>query len=118
MPASSFRGRPTVYMAATDITTIRASTRTRDRLNALARDSGADARGDAALAAPHLHLAAVLLPQPPSVPYVMAQVGHNDPKVTLGIYAQVISSKDDHGAALDDLVGDIGATPSTVSSAV
>jgi integrase len=45
------------------------------------------------------------LPQPPSVPYVMAQVGHNDPKVTLGIYAQVISSKDDHGAALDDLVG-------------
>ena len=27
------------------------------------------------------------LPQPPSVPYVMAQVGHNDPKVTLGIYA-------------------------------
>lgn len=44
------------------------------------------------------------LPQPPSVPYVMAQVGHNDPKVTLGIYAQVIGSKDDHGAALDDLV--------------
>ena len=42
------------------------------------------------------------------------KVGHNDPKVTLGIYAQVISSKDDHGAALDDLVGVIdqaGASP-------
>lgn len=47
------------------------------------------------------------LPQPPSVPYVMAQVGHNDPKVTLGIYAQVIASQDDHGAALDGLVGQI-----------
>jgi integrase len=45
------------------------------------------------------------LPNPPSVPYVMAQVGHNDPKVTLGIYAQVIASKTDHGAALDGLVG-------------
>jgi integrase len=58
------------------------------------------------------------LPQPPSVPYVMAQVGHNDPKVTLGIYAQVIASKDDHGAALDGLVGDFTATPSTVGSEV
>jgi len=45
------------------------------------------------------------LPRPPSVPYVMAQVGHTDPKVTLGIYAKVIASKDDHGAALDDLIG-------------
>jgi integrase len=53
------------------------------------------------------------LPQPPSVPYVMAQVGHNDPKVTLGIYAQVISSKDDHGAALDELVSDIGTEAET-----
>lgn len=34
----------------------------------------------------------------------MAQVGHNYPKVTLGNYAPVIGSKDDHGAALDDLV--------------
>jgi len=56
------------------------------------------------------------LPQPPSVPYVMAQVGHNDPKMTLGIYAQVIASKDDHGAALDGLVGDFTAAPSTVGS--
>ncbi len=57
------------------------------------------------------------LPQPPSVPYVMAQVGHNDPKVTLGIYAQVIASKDDHGAALDGLVGNIEPTPRSVPAA-
>jgi integrase len=38
------------------------------------------------------------------VPYVMAQAGHTDPAVTLGIYAKVIASKTDHGAALDGLV--------------
>jgi hypothetical protein len=38
----------------------------------------------------------------------MAQVGHNDPKVTLGIYAKVIASNDDHGAALDGLIGTLG----------
>jgi integrase len=56
------------------------------------------------------------LPKSPSVPYVMAQVGHNDPKVTLGIYAQVIGSKDDHGAALDGLVGSLDAMPDPVIS--
>jgi hypothetical protein len=35
------------------------------------------------------------------VPYVMAQAGHTDPKMTL---AQVIASKTDHGAALDGIV--------------
>jgi integrase len=38
------------------------------------------------------------------VPYVMAQAGHTDPKMTLGLYAKVIASKTDHGAALDSLV--------------
>jgi len=52
------------------------------------------------------------------VPYVMAQVGHNDPKVTLGIYAQVIASKDDHGAALDGLVGDIDGSAHPVGSEI
>jgi len=33
----------------------------------------------------------------------MAQAGHSDPKITLGIYASVIASKTDHGAALDEL---------------
>jgi integrase len=54
------------------------------------------------------------LPQPPSVPYVMAQVGHTDPKVTLGIYAQVIASKDDHGPALDGLIGSLDTAAMTV----
>jgi hypothetical protein len=34
----------------------------------------------------------------------MAQAGHTDPKVTLGLYAQVIAPKTDHGAAMDDIV--------------
>ena len=34
----------------------------------------------------------------------MAQAGHADPKMTLGVFAQVIASKTDHGAALDGLV--------------
>lgn len=38
------------------------------------------------------------------VPYVIAQAGHTDPKMTLGLYAQVIASKTDHGVALDGLV--------------
>lgn len=46
----------------------------------------------------------LLLATGAAVPYVMAQTGHSDPKMTLGIYAQVIASKTDHGAALDDLV--------------
>jgi integrase len=46
----------------------------------------------------------LLLATGADVPYVMAQAGHNDPKVTLAIYASVITSKTDYGAALDDLV--------------
>lgn len=42
------------------------------------------------------------------VPYVMAQAGHTDPKMTLGLYPQVIASKTDHGAALDGMVGASG----------
>jgi hypothetical protein len=29
----------------------------------------------------------------------MAQAGHSDPKMTLGIYAKVIATKTNHGAA-------------------
>jgi hypothetical protein len=36
----------------------------------------------------------------------MAQLGHTDPKMTLGIYAKVIAS---NGQALDDLIG-VGET--------
>jgi integrase len=46
----------------------------------------------------------LLLATGADVTYVMAQAGHHDPKTTLGIYAQVIASTADHGAALDELV--------------
>jgi integrase len=46
----------------------------------------------------------LLLAAGADVPYVMAQAGHTDPKMTLGLYAQVIVSKVDHGAALDRMV--------------
>lgn len=49
--------------------------------------------------------ASLLLAARADVPYVMAQLGHNDPKMTLGVYAKVIASKTDHGAELDALVG-------------
>lgn len=46
----------------------------------------------------------LLLAAGADAPYVMAQAGHTDPKMTLGLYAQVIVSKTDHGAALDGIV--------------
>jgi integrase len=46
----------------------------------------------------------LLLAAGADVPYVMAQAGHTDPKMTLGLYAQVIASKKDHGAALDGII--------------
>jgi integrase len=46
----------------------------------------------------------LLLATGADVPYVMAQAGHSDPKMTLGLYAQVIASKTDYGAALDGIV--------------
>ena len=40
------------------------------------------------------------------VPWVMAQVGHTDPKVTLQIYAQVVQSRQrDYGARVDRMIG-------------
>lgn len=41
------------------------------------------------------------------VPYVMRQAGHSDPRMTLSVYAGVIASGTDHGAAVDDLIGDL-----------
>lgn len=46
----------------------------------------------------------LLLAAGADVPYVMAQAGHTDPKMTLGLYAKVIATKTDHGAALDGIV--------------
>jgi hypothetical protein len=36
--------------------------------------------------------------------YVMTQAGHSDPKMTLGVYAQVIASRTDQGVAIDGLI--------------
>ncbi len=56
----------------------------------------------------------LLLAAGANVPYVMAQAGHNDPKMTLGIYASVIASETDHGTTLDELVaGDVWARMGT-----
>ena len=62
----------------------------------------------------------LLLASGAEVPYVMAQAGHDDPKVTLAIYARVIASGTDHGAALDKLIGhsmgaggDFGTVPAS-----
>ena len=54
-----------------------------------------------------------------TVPYVMAQLGHADPKVTLGIYAHVLRRKGDTGERLDALVraADWAATGSDPSDA-
>lgn len=41
----------------------------------------------------------------PMCPTSWLRPGHTDPKMTLGLYAQVIASKTDHGAALDGIVG-------------
>ena len=49
--------------------------------------------------------ASMLLAAGADVPYVMAQLGHTDPKMTLGVYAKVIATRTDHGAALDGLLG-------------
>jgi Phage integrase family len=49
------------------------------------------------------------------VPYVQAQVGHEDPTTTLQIYAQVLKRRDRrrHGEAFDALMAD--AVPSAAS---
>jgi integrase len=39
-----------------------------------------------------------------TVPYVMDQLGHSDPKVTLSIYTHVLERKRDTGKRLDELV--------------
>jgi integrase len=46
----------------------------------------------------------LLLANGADVPYVMSQAGHADSKMTLSVYAQVIASKTDHGASMDELV--------------
>jgi integrase len=51
-----------------------------------------------------------------SVPYVMEQIGHADPGVTLRIYAHVLEQKRDHGARMDALVRGADWAPLGTSS--
>jgi hypothetical protein len=59
-------------------------------------------RSHAAL--PAAHLISVLLALGEDVPYVMRQVGHSDPKVTLSIYAQVMFRGEGEAERLKALV--------------
>ncbi|HJX33499.1 MAG TPA: tyrosine-type recombinase/integrase, partial [Solirubrobacterales bacterium] len=38
------------------------------------------------------------------LPYAMAQAGHADPRMTLGVYAEMMSSTKDYGTTLDGLL--------------
>ena len=49
--------------------------------------------------------ASLLLAAGADVPYVMAQLGHSDPKMTLGVSVKVIATNADYGAELDRLIG-------------
>ncbi|HKO38867.1 MAG TPA: site-specific integrase [Solirubrobacterales bacterium] len=48
---------------------------------------------------------------------VMAEVGHSDPKTTLGVYAQVVTVDEDFGPVLEALVGRGYKAPGEVASA-
>ena len=76
-----------------------------DRANAGLERDGADPIGHLTPHSLRRTFASLLLATGADVPCVMAQLGHADPAMTLGVYAKVIASKTDHGAALDDLVG-------------
>jgi integrase len=60
---------------------------------------------------PRRTFASLLLATGADVPYVMAQLEHSDPKMTLGVYAKVIASKTERGQALDDLIGAVDSAP-------
>jgi integrase len=53
----------------------------------------------------------LLLASGADVPYAVAQLGHENPQMTLGVYAKVIASKTDHGAVLDGLLGTFELAP-------
>jgi integrase len=43
------------------------------------------------------------------LPYVMAQLGHSDPKMTLGVYARAMMNEGDERGVLGELVGGTSA---------
>jgi integrase len=75
-----------------------------ERANEALSRSGADPIGHVTPHSLRRTFISLLLAADAPVPYVMAQAGHADPKMTLGIHASVIASKTDHGATMDELV--------------
>jgi integrase len=76
-----------------------------ERTNMKLVDQGAEPIGRVTPHSLRRTFASLLLATGADVPYVMAQLGHTNPTMTLGVYAKVIDSQTDHGAALDGLVG-------------
>ncbi|HMJ02272.1 MAG TPA: site-specific integrase [Conexibacter sp.] len=83
-----------------------------ERANVALEDAGGQPIGHVTPHSLRRTFASLLLASGADVPYVMAQLGHADPKMTLGVYAKVIASKTDHGAELDGLVGAADWAPS------
>ena len=75
-----------------------------DRANAGLERDGADPIGHLTPHSLRRTFASLLLATGADAPRDGA-AWHADPAMTLGVYAKVIASKTDHGAALDDLVG-------------
>jgi len=75
-----------------------------ERANEMLQAEGREAIGAVTPHSLRRTFISLLLAAGADVPYVMAQAGHTDPKMTLGLYAKVIASKTDHGSALDKLV--------------
>jgi integrase len=79
-----------------------------ERANEALSEAGSEPIGNVTPHSLRRTFVSLLLAAGADVPKVMAQTGHADPKMTLGVYAKVIASKTDHGAALDGLVGQTG----------
>jgi integrase len=71
-----------------------------ERANVKLGKAGEESIGKATPRSLRRTFASLLLATGADVPYVMAQLGHTDPKMTLGVYAKVIASKTDHAAGV------------------
>jgi integrase len=99
----------------------------RRRVLARAVERANERRADAGLApvpeglTPHAlrrTFASVLFALGRELPYVMAQLGHSDPKMTLGVYAKVMLGGEEERGALRALVGSVGAEPEAAVASV
>ena len=87
------------------------------KANEALAETGAEAIGHLTPHSLRRTFASLLLATGADVPYAMAQLGHTNPKMTLGVYARVIASSTDHGHALDGLLGGSEWAPLGTSAA-